>query len=151
MVMLNMCMCWRVHAIHQRPGMKSDTGTYEIQNNVMGQSCPAQWAWPNAPIKAEIHRSKRKLFSDYNSNDFTPHTSASEKKLGGVGQCHFSISLRKSRFSKMLGFRFRRHECSGNTQEWGKSAVRWKKLIFLEIWKMNWGSAKATNHCGTFT
>ena len=26
-----------------------------------------------------------------------------------------------------------------------------EKLIFLEIWKMNWGSAKATNHCGTFT
>ena len=25
-----------------------------------------------------------------------------------------------------------------------------EKLIFLEIWKMNWGSAKATNHCGTF-
>ena len=23
-----------------------------------------------------------------------------------------------------------------------------EKLIFLEIWKMNWGSAKATNHCG---
>ena len=25
-----------------------------------------------------------------------------------------------------------------------------EKLGFLEIWKMNWGSAKATNHCGTF-
>ena len=25
-----------------------------------------------------------------------------------------------------------------------------KKLVFLETWKMNWGSAKATNHCGTF-
>ena len=25
-----------------------------------------------------------------------------------------------------------------------------EKLVFLEIWKMNWGSAKATNHCGTF-
>ena len=25
-----------------------------------------------------------------------------------------------------------------------------KKLIFFEIWKMNWESAKATNHCGTF-
>ena len=25
-----------------------------------------------------------------------------------------------------------------------------EKLICLEIWKMNWGSAKATNHCGTF-
>ena len=25
-----------------------------------------------------------------------------------------------------------------------------EKLIFLETWKMNWGSAKATNHCGTF-
>ena len=25
------------------------------------------------------------------------------------------------------------------------------KLVFLETWKMNWGSAKATNHCGTFT
>ena len=25
-----------------------------------------------------------------------------------------------------------------------------EKPIFLEIWKMNWGSAKATNHCGTF-
>ena len=27
--------------IHQRPGMKSDTGTYEIGNNVMGKSYPA--------------------------------------------------------------------------------------------------------------
>ena len=26
-----------------------------------------------------------------------------------------------------------------------------EKLVFLEIWKMNRGSAKATNHCGTFT
>ena len=26
-----------------------------------------------------------------------------------------------------------------------------EKLGFLETWKMNWGSAKATNHCGTFT
>ena len=26
-----------------------------------------------------------------------------------------------------------------------------EKLVFLETWKMNWGSAKATNHCGTFT
>ena len=26
-----------------------------------------------------------------------------------------------------------------------------QKMIFLEIWQMNWGSAKATNHCGTFT
>ena len=26
-----------------------------------------------------------------------------------------------------------------------------EKLFFLETWKMNWGSAKATNHCGTFT
>ena len=25
-----------------------------------------------------------------------------------------------------------------------------EKLIFLEIWKLNLGSAKATNHCGTF-
>ena len=25
-----------------------------------------------------------------------------------------------------------------------------KKLVFLENWKTNWGSAKATNHCGTF-
>ena len=25
-----------------------------------------------------------------------------------------------------------------------------ENLIFLEIWKINWGSAKATNHCGTF-
>ena len=25
-----------------------------------------------------------------------------------------------------------------------------EKLAFLETWKMNWGSAKATNHCGTF-
>ena len=25
-----------------------------------------------------------------------------------------------------------------------------EKLIFLEIWKMNWGSANATDHCGTF-
>ena len=25
-----------------------------------------------------------------------------------------------------------------------------EKLVFLETWKMNWGSAKATNHCGTF-
>ena len=25
-----------------------------------------------------------------------------------------------------------------------------EKSIFLETWKMNWGSAKATNHCGTF-
>ena len=25
-----------------------------------------------------------------------------------------------------------------------------EKLSFLEIWNMNWGSAKATNHCGTF-
>ena len=25
-----------------------------------------------------------------------------------------------------------------------------EKLFFLETWKMNWGSAKATNHCGTF-
>ena len=26
-----------------------------------------------------------------------------------------------------------------------------KKLVFLETWKINWGSAKATNHRGTFT
>ena len=26
-----------------------------------------------------------------------------------------------------------------------------EKLIFLETWKMSGGSAKATNHCGTFT
>ena len=25
-----------------------------------------------------------------------------------------------------------------------------EKLCFLETWKMNWGSAKATGHCGTF-
>jgi hypothetical protein len=25
-----------------------------------------------------------------------------------------------------------------------------EKLGFLETWKVNWGSAKATNHCGTF-
>ena len=25
-----------------------------------------------------------------------------------------------------------------------------EKLIFLEIWKVNWGSGKATNHRGTF-
>ena len=26
-----------------------------------------------------------------------------------------------------------------------------ERLAFLEICKMNWGSAKATNHCGTFS
>ena len=26
-----------------------------------------------------------------------------------------------------------------------------EKLVFLETWKMNWGSAKTTNHCGAFT
>ena len=26
-----------------------------------------------------------------------------------------------------------------------------EKLIFSETWKMNWGSAKATNHCGTLS
>ena len=25
-----------------------------------------------------------------------------------------------------------------------------EKLFFLAIWKMNWGSAKAINHCGIF-
>ena len=25
-----------------------------------------------------------------------------------------------------------------------------EKSVFLETWKLNWGSANATNHCGTF-
>ena len=31
-----------------------------------------------------------------------------------------------------------------------QSCPQTEKLVFLETWKRNWGSAKATNHCGTF-
>ena len=31
-----------------------------------------------------------------------------------------------------------------------QSGPQMKKLLFLEIWKMNWERAKTTNHCSTF-
>ena len=95
----------------------------------MGQSCPAQWAWPNAPIKTEIHRSKRKLFPDYSFKLInSPH---------------------KRVWKKVVRMRFRERESPGSSQEWGKSGLRLKSWFLSELAIAAGLGSNGASHPGT--
>ena len=95
----------------------------------MGQSCPAQWAWSNAPINTEIHRSEKKLFPDYSFKLInSPH---------------------KRVWKKVVRMRFWERELPGSSQEWGKSGLRLKSWFLSELAIAAGLGSNGASHPGT--